>query len=54
MTNNTTRLDSLQPAAEKAVDLFENWFDPIEGAVRDRVRGLIEGPTATMQRARLP
>ncbi|MGH6768732.1 MAG: IS256 family transposase [Xanthobacteraceae bacterium] len=25
-----------------AVDLFDNWFDPIESAVRDRVRGLIE------------
>src|SRR6202162_1749086 len=42
MTNNTTRLDSLQPAAEKAVDLFDNWFDPIETEVRARAREFIE------------
>ncbi len=34
-----------QPAAEKAVYLFDNWFDPIEGGLRDRVRihTMIEG-----------
>src|SRR5512141_539650 len=42
MTNNTTKPDSLQPAAEKAVDLFDNWFDPIETEVRDRARHFIE------------
>lgn len=42
MTSTTTKPDSSQPAAEMAVDLFDNWFDPIESAVRDRVRGLIE------------
>jgi transposase-like protein len=42
MTSTTTKPDSSQPAAEIAVDLFDNWFDPIESAVRDRVRGLIE------------
>jgi hypothetical protein len=29
-------------AAETAVDLFDNWFDPIETAVRERVREFIE------------
>ena len=42
MTNNTTKSDSLQPAAEMAVDLFDNWFDPIETEVRARARGFIE------------
>jgi putative transposase len=42
MTNNTTKSDSLQPAAEMAVDLFDNWFDPIESEVRARARGFIE------------
>src|ERR1700688_2099505 len=43
MTNHTTKPDSLQPAAEIAVDLFDNWFDPIETAVRARAREFIEG-----------
>jgi transposase-like protein len=42
MTNNTTKSDSLQPAAEMAVDLFDNWFDPIEIEVRARSRQFIE------------
>jgi putative transposase len=42
MTNNTTKPDSLQPAAEMAVDLFDNWFDPIEAEVRARARQFIE------------
>ena len=42
MTSNTTALDCAQPAVKAAADLFDNWFDPIESAVRDRVRGLIE------------
>ena len=42
MTSITTKLDSLQPAAEKAVDLFDNWFDPIETEVRARAREFIE------------
>src|SRR3979411_781709 len=43
MTNNITKPDSLQPAAEMAVDLFDNWFDPIETEVRARSRQFIEG-----------
>ena len=34
--------DSLQPATELAVDLFDNWIDPIETEVRARARGFIE------------
>src|SRR5271169_4477699 len=40
MTNITTKLES-QPAAETAVHLFDNWFDPIEAGLRDRVREFI-------------
>jgi transposase-like protein len=32
----------LQPATELAVDLFDNWFDPIETEVRARSRQFIE------------
>jgi hypothetical protein len=42
MTSNTPKPDSVQPAAEMAVDLFDNWFDPIETEVRARARGFIE------------
>ena len=42
MTGSTTKPDSLQPAAEMAVDLFDNWFDPIETEVRARAREFIE------------
>ncbi len=42
MTSITTTPDSLQPKAETAVQLFDDWFDPIETAVRERVRGFIE------------
>jgi len=42
MTSTTTKPDSSQPAAEMAVDLFDNWFDPIETEVRARAREFIE------------
>src|SRR5256884_2003081 len=42
MTNITTKPDSSQPAAEMAVDLFDNWLDPIESEVRARAREFIE------------
>ena len=32
----------LQPEAEEAASLFADWFDPIEAALRDRVRAFIE------------
>jgi putative transposase len=42
MTSITTKPDSALPAAERAVDLFDNWFDPIETEVRSRAREFIE------------
>jgi putative transposase len=41
MTIATTKPESAQPAAEMAVDLFDNWFDPIETEVRARAREFI-------------
>src|ERR1700716_1876358 len=41
MTNVTTKPESSQPESETAVDLFDNWFDPIEAGLRDRVREFI-------------
>ena len=42
MTSVTTKPDSSQSATEIAVDLFDNWFDPIETEVRARAREVIE------------
>jgi putative transposase len=42
MTNDSTKPDSLQPAAYMAVDLFDNWFDPIETEVQAQSRQFIE------------
>jgi putative transposase len=42
MTSPTTKRDALQPEAEEAGPLFADWFDPIETALRDRVREFIE------------
>ena len=41
MKSFTRKSDSSQPAAETAVYLFDDWFDPIEAGVRDRVREFI-------------
>src|SRR6266702_1574313 len=41
MTNVTTKPESSQPQNETAVHLFDNWFDPIEAGLRDRVREFI-------------
>ena len=41
MTNVTTKPESSQPQNETAVHLFDNWFDPIEAGLRDRVRDFI-------------
>ena len=46
MTSHTAKPDSSQPAAEAAVHLFDDWFDPIEtGAdrVREFIHAMIEG-----------
>jgi putative transposase len=42
MTNVSTKPDSLQLEAETAPHLFDDWFDPIEAAVRGRARQFIE------------
>src|SRR3954452_16649854 len=43
MTIPTTERDALQPEAEEAAgSLLADWFDPIEAALRDRVRDFIE------------
>src|SRR5438045_8438619 len=42
MENITRKSNSSQPAAETAGYLFDDWFDPIEAGVRDRVRGFIQ------------
>src|SRR4029453_10959038 len=42
MKSITRKSDSSQPAAETAVYLFDDWFDPIEAGVRDRVREFIQ------------
>jgi hypothetical protein len=42
MKSISTKSDSSQPAADTAVYLFDDWFDPIEAGVRDRVREFIQ------------
>jgi transposase-like protein len=42
MTNDSTKSSITQPASDTAVYLFDDWFDPIEAGVRDRVRGFIQ------------
>src|SRR5437764_6679561 len=42
MKNDTTHSTFAQPEAETAVYLFDDWFDPIETCVRDRVREFIQ------------
>src|SRR5438067_11821345 len=42
MKSDTTHSTFAQPEAETAVYLFDEWFDPIETCVRDRVREFIQ------------
>ncbi len=42
MTSVTTKPDLSQPSTEGCSQLFDNWFDPIETGIRERVRELIE------------
>ena len=42
MTSPTTKRNATQPEAEEAGSPFADWFDPIETALRDRVREFIE------------
>jgi putative transposase len=42
MTSITTKPELSQPSTEGSSQLFDNWFDPIETGIRERVRELIE------------
>ena len=42
MTNNSTNSPALQSEAETAGHLLDDWFDPIEAGLRDRVHELIQ------------
>jgi putative transposase len=42
MTSNVTKTHSPQCEGETAPQLFDDWFDPIETAVRERAREFIE------------
>jgi transposase-like protein len=42
MTINSTTADQAQSETETAVLLFDNWFDPIETALRDRAREFLQ------------
>src|SRR6185369_1503847 len=42
MSSVSTTSERSQPTREPRCQLFDDWFDPIETAVRDRVRGFIE------------
>ena len=42
MTNDSIDTNAFQPDAAADERLFDSWFDPIEHAVRDRVRSFIE------------
>ena len=42
MTNYSTKPSVSQSEAETAIGLLDDWFDPIEAALRDQVRGLIQ------------
>src|SRR5467141_3706889 len=42
MTSNSTNSAALQSPAEAAIPLLDDWFDPIEAGLRDRVHELIQ------------
>src|SRR5947209_20386862 len=42
MSNNSTKSVALQSEAGTAVHLLDDWFDPIEAGLRDRVRALMQ------------
>ncbi len=42
MTNVTTKLELSQPQSQAGIQLFDDWFDPIETEVRARAREFIE------------
>lgn len=42
MTSTTTNAEAVHPEAEATSYLFDDWFDPIEAGLRERVRNFIE------------
>ena len=46
MTSNNTMSSSLQSEVETAVHLLDDWFDPIEVGLGDRVREFIQAMQA--------
>jgi transposase-like protein len=42
MASITTKPELSQPGSETEAHLFDNWFDPIESGIRERVRGFID------------
>ena len=50
MTSTTTKAEAVHPQAGSTSYLFDDWFDPIEAGLRDRVRGFMPSPTG----ARVP
>ncbi len=42
MTRTTMNAEAVHPGDEATSYLFDNWFDPIEAGLRERVRGFIE------------
>ena len=42
MPRPTTKPAAVQPEGDAPAALFDDWFDPIEVALRDRVRTFIE------------
>jgi putative transposase len=54
MTSNITNSSSLQSeAAETAIHLLEDWFDPIEVGLREQVREFIQATIETELEAAL-
>jgi len=43
MTSHSTMPEQPQSETETAVQLFDNWFDPIEAGLRDRAREFLQG-----------
>ena len=43
MTNTSTNAPALQSQPATAVHLLDDWFDPIEAGLRERVREFIQG-----------
>ncbi|TIU14778.1 MAG: RagB/SusD family nutrient uptake outer membrane protein [Mesorhizobium sp.] len=42
MTRTTMKAEAVHPEDEATSYFFDNWFDPIEVGLRERVRGFIE------------